>query len=193
MQHLAVYCGSSAGNNPVYTQLATELGNMMASRGIGLVYGGGQVGLMGQIADIVLASGGEVIGVIPDFLDTKEIGHKGCTKLHVVGSMHERKMLMYEKADAFVAMPGGFGTMDELFEILTWAQLGLHKKPIGLLNVAGYYNPLVAHVNNMQAEGFLKPIYRQMLLEAATPGALLEALDAYVAPDVKPWLKPGTT
>ena len=193
MKSIAVYCGSSAGKRAIYTEVAKEMGGLLAKRNMRLVYGGGKVGLMGVVADAVMDAGGEVIGVIPGFLNHKEIGHTGVTELHVVESMHERKMLMFNESDGFIAMPGGFGTMDELFEILTWAQLGLHPKPIGILNVDGYYNPFIQHVNHMMEEGFLKPIYRNMLLEAETPEALLEAMEAYVAPDVKPWLKPSAT
>ena len=193
MKSIAVYCGSSAGKRAIYTEVAKEMGGLLAKRNMRLVYGGGKVGLMGVVADAVMDAGGEVIGVIPGFLNHKEIGHTGVTELHVVESMHERKMLMFNESDGFIAMPGGFGTMDELFEILTWAQLGLHPKPIGILNVEGYYNPFIQHVNHMMEEGFLKPIYRNMLLEAETPEALLEAMEAYVAPDVKPWLKPSAT
>ena len=143
MKSIAVYCGSSAGTNPNYVAQAQALGAAMVAQGLTLVYGGGRVGLMGTIADAVLAHGGQVIGVIPDFLDDKELAHLGCTELHVVKTMHERKLMMADRADGFVAMPGGYGTLEELFEVLTWGQLGLHQKPVALLNVDGYYDHLL--------------------------------------------------
>src|ERR671932_40439 len=144
MRRLCVYAGSNAGARPEYARAAEELARELVARGIGLVYGGGRVGLMGVLADTVLAGGGEAIGVIPQALVDREVGHQGLTELRVVGSMHERKALMAELADAFVALPGGYGTWEEFFEIVTWVQLGLHPKPCGLLNVAGYYDPLLA-------------------------------------------------
>lgn len=193
MKSIAVYCGASAGDKPLYHEVATQMGHLLAARNIRLVYGGGRVGMMGAVADAVLEKGGQVMGVIPDFLDHKEVTHTGVTELKVVTSMHERKMIMVEESDGFIAMPGGFGTMDELFEILTWAQLGLHQHPIGILNVEGYYAGLLQHIGHMQAEGFLKPIYSDMVLEAPDPEALLATMEAYVAPKVKVWLKRETT
>ncbi|RZK33860.1 MAG: TIGR00730 family Rossman fold protein, partial [Hymenobacter sp.] len=156
MKSIAVYCGSSSGNKEEYTQQAQAMGRELARRGSTLVYGGGCVGLMGTIADAVLAEGGRVIGVIPGFLADKELAHKGCTELHVVETMHQRKLLMADLADGFVAMPGGFGTLEELFEVLTWGQLGLHGKPVGLLNTLGFYDALLALLGHMSAEAFLR-------------------------------------
>ncbi len=176
IRSLLVYCGANAGNKQVYHDAAVELGKVLAQENITLVYGGGSVGLMGIIADAVLQSGGKVSGVIPGFLDTKEIGHKGVTEMHVVASMHERKALMEKLSDTVVALPGGFGTMDELFEMLTWAQLGLHRKPVGLLNVNGYYDHFLAQLDVMVQEGFLNPSNRNLLVVATTPGELIERL-----------------
>ncbi len=142
MRRIAIYCGSSRGNDPVFENAAVQLARYLVSEGIGIVYGGGNVGIMGIIADAALAAGGEVIGVIPESLLAKELGHQGCTELHITRSMHERKQLMVDLSDAFIALPGGFGTLDELFETLTWLQLGFHGKPVGLLNVAGFFYPL---------------------------------------------------
>lgn len=173
---LCVFTGSAVGTRPVYRDAAVALGSQMAARGIGLVYGGGRVGLMGVLADAVLNGGGHVIGVIPGFLEAREVGHTGLTEQHVVPTMHERKALMADRADAFAAMPGGLGTLDELFEIFTWAQLGLHDKPIGLLNVAGYFDGLITLVDHMVAEGFVKPETRARLRVATSPEALLDQL-----------------
>ena len=155
MRRLCVFCGSAVGGRPVYAEQARQLGGLLAARRIGLVFGGGHIGLMGVLADAVLAAGGEAIGVIPQALMDKELAHRGLTQLHVVGTMHQRKALMADLADGFAALPGGFGTGDEFFEILTWGQLGLHAKPIGLLNTAGYFTPLLAWLDQMVAEGFL--------------------------------------
>ncbi|GAA4364691.1 TIGR00730 family Rossman fold protein [Hymenobacter saemangeumensis] len=193
MQSIAVYCGSSSGANPIYTEQAQALGAALAARGLTLVYGGGRVGLMGTIADAVLAHGGAVVGVIPDFLANKELAHTGCTELHVVKSMHERKLLMAERADAFIAMPGGYGTLEELFEVLTWGQLGLHHKPIGLLNVAGYYDHLLLALDRMQADALLRPENRAQLLQDASPEGLLAKLAAWRPVQVEKWLTPPTT
>ena len=149
MKSIAVFCGSAAGNNPIYTQLAAELGRTFARRGITLVYGAGNVGLMGVMADAALESGGRVVGAIPHFIKDKEVCHTGLTELITVESMHERKRIMADKADGFMSLPGGFGTMDELFEILTWKQLQLHRNPVGLLNWNGYYDHLIAHIGRM--------------------------------------------
>ena len=193
MISIAVYCGSSAGTNPLYVAPAQALGAALAAQGLTLVYGGGRVGLMGTIADAVLAHGGQVVGVIPDFLAHKELAHRGCTELHVVGSMHERKLLMAERADAFVAMPGGYGTLEELFEVLTWGQLGLHRKPVGVLNVAGYYDHLLLALDRMRDDELLRPENRAMLLQAADPADLLAQLAAYRPAPVEKWLSPPTT
>jgi uncharacterized protein (TIGR00730 family) len=179
MQRLCVFCGSSAGARTVYAEAARQLGKALAARGVGLVYGGGHVGLMGILADSVLELGGSVIGVIPQALVDKELAQAGLTQLHVVTTMHQRKALMADLADGFMALPGAFGTADELFEILTWAQLGLHAKPIGLLNVAGYFDPLRAWLDHAVREGFLRSAHRQLLLEAEDSERLLDLLEQY--------------
>ncbi len=173
---LLVYCGANEGFGSVYRDAAVELGTLLAKENITLVFGGGSIGLMGIVADAALQSGGKVSGVIPDFLDAKEIGHKGVTQMHLVGSMHERKALMEKLSDAIVALPGGFGTMDEIFEMLTWAQLGLHRKPVGLLNINNYYDHFLAQLDVMVREGFLTPSNRNLLVVAATPAELIERL-----------------
>lgn len=173
---LLVYCGANEGNGSVYRDAAAELGTLLAKENITLVFGGGSIGLMGIVADAALQSGGKVSGVIPDFLDAKEIGHKGVTQMHLVGSMHERKALMEKLSDAIVALPGGFGTMDEIFEMLTWAQLGLHRKPVGLLNINNYYDHFLAQLDVMVREGFLTPSNRNLLVVATSPAELIERL-----------------
>ncbi|MBA4285668.1 MAG: TIGR00730 family Rossman fold protein [Xanthomonadaceae bacterium] len=178
MRSICVFCGSRHGRNPVYTEAARELGRLLAERGIRLVYGGGRVGLMGEVADAVLAAGGEVIGVIPSLLIDKEVEHRGLTQLHEVGSMHERKALMEQLSDAFVVLPGGFGTLDEACEILTWAQLGLHRKPLGLVNTAGYYDQLSSFLDHVEQEDFLSSANRRRVLVEATPSAILDRLTA---------------
>ncbi|OGX82492.1 TIGR00730 family Rossman fold protein [Hymenobacter coccineus] len=193
MKSVAVYCGSSAGTNPAYVAQAQALGAALVAQDLTLVYGGGRVGLMGTIADAVLAAGGKVVGVIPGFLDDKELAHKGCTELHVVETMHERKLLMADRADAFIAMPGGYGTLEELFEVLTWGQLGLHQKPVGLLNVAGYYDHLLLALDRMRDDQLLRTENRAQLLQDASPAGLLAQLAAYRPPQVEKWLNPSTT
>ena len=190
---LCVFCGSSPGRDPVYAAAAAEFGIKMVEAGYHLVYGGGRVGLMGVVADSVMRAGGEVVGVIPHFLNSKEIGHDGVTRLEAVDTMHERKARMEKLSDAFVALPGGFGTYEEILEIITWGQLGLHRKPIGLLNLKGYYQPLLAQVDRGVEEGFIKPSYRQLLVSADNPTALLEALASYEPPEVEQWLAAGET
>lgn len=172
---LCIFCGSKPGDNPAYAEAAAELGRMLARQQIGLVYGGASVGLMGVIADAALQAGGDVIGVIPGSLVDMEIAHPDLTHMHVVGSMHERKALMTDLSDGFIALPGGIGTLEELFEIWTWAQLGLHKKPYVLLNVAGYYNQLIGFLDEVAAAQFLKQQNRDMLIIASTPA---EAIDS---------------
>jgi uncharacterized protein (TIGR00730 family) len=193
MKSVAVYCGSSSGNQTVYTQQAQEMGRELARRGLTLVYGGGCVGLMGTIADAVLAEGGKVIGVIPGFLADKELAHKGCTELHVVETMHQRKLLMADLAEGFVAMPGGFGTLEELFEVLTWGQLGLHGKPVGLLNTLGFYDALLALLDHMSGEAFLRSENRGQVLQHASAAALLDAMEAYQPVRLEKWLTSATT
>ncbi len=155
MQHIAVFCGANTGNDPAILEAAKAAGKAIAERGMGVVYGGGHVGLMGAVADAALHAGGEVLGVIPGFMVEKELAHSGLTELMIVRDMHERKMRMHQRSDAVIALPGGFGTMDELFELLTWRQLGLHAKPIGLLNVNGFYTPLLEQIARMERDGFL--------------------------------------
>ncbi|HZX26949.1 MAG TPA: TIGR00730 family Rossman fold protein [Telluria sp.] len=178
MKSIAVYCGSAHGAAPVYAEGARALGRAMAAQGLGLVYGGGNVGLMGVIADEVMRGGGTVIGVIPQALMDREVGHMGLTRLHVVKDMHERKAMMADLADGFIAMPGGMGTLEELFEMLTWSQLGIHHKPIGLLNVDGYYDRLLGFVAHMQEQGFVKPQHAALMMAESGPDALLARLRA---------------
>ena len=191
MKRLAVYCGSSMGNDPAFAGAAKEIGEAMAARGIGLVYGGGRLGLMGVVADAVLAAGGEAVGVIPEALMRREVGHVALTELHVVGSMHERKAMMADLSDGFIAMPGGYGTFEEFCEVLTWSQLGIHPKPCGLLNVAGYYAPLLAMFDHAVDEGFVRPQHRGIVLTAVDPAALLEQMAAFAPPVTEKWISPG--
>ena len=188
---LCVFCGSNAGQDPVYRQTARALGEALAAHGIGLVYGGASVGLMGAVADAVLAKGGEVTGVMPQALVDKEIAHEGLSDLRVVGSMHERKALMAELADGFIALPGGLGTFEELFEVWTWAQLGYHRKPCALLNAGGFYDKLTDFLDDVVERGFVKPIHRAMLIVESEPAALIEAVRAYEPPKVDKWIKAG--
>ena len=190
MQNLCVFCGSQVGTNGLYQQAAADLGRLLVQRGYGLVYGGGRVGLMGVIADAVLRDGGEVIGVIPESMVGRELAHPGLTRMHVVPSMHARKARMAELADAFIAMPGGYGTFDEVFEIISWAQLGIHRKPIGFLNVAGFFDALIACIEHAIAEGFITPEHRQLTVMADHPTALLDALAQYIPLPVHPWPLP---
>lgn len=191
IKSVTVFCGSSPGASPVYQQAAAALGQTLARQSIRLVYGGAKVGLMGVVADAALQAGGEVIGVLPHFLAGKEIAHAGLTELLLVETMHERKLKMAELSDASVSLPGGFGTMEEFFEVLTWAQLGLHAKPVGLLNINSFYEPLYALFDRMQQEQFLKPENRQLVLMAETAEELLQRFDSYVAPAVPKWLRKG--
>lgn len=193
MRRVCVFCGSSPGKRAEYLEAARETGRTLAQRGIGLVYGGGSVGLMGAVADAALAAGGEVVGIIPRALQLRELAHPGLTSLHVVGSMHERKARMAELSDGFVALPGGMGTLEELAEILTWGQLGLHARPCGLLDVAGYYGPLIAFLDRAVEEGFIRPEHRRLLLVADAPGRLLDLFSAWTPPAVERWIDRGTT
>jgi hypothetical protein len=188
-----VFCGSSFGSRPEYAAAATALGTILAGQEIGLVYGGAKVGLMGTIADAVLQAGGEVIGVIPEGLVLKEIAHSGLTELKVVHSMHERKALMASLSDGFIALPGGFGTFEEFCEILTWAQLGLHHKPCGLLNIAGYYDHLIAMFNHAVGEKLLKPEFRDFVLADTEPELLLAKMRSYRPPVTEKWITPKET
>ncbi|HZW60465.1 MAG TPA: TIGR00730 family Rossman fold protein [Woeseiaceae bacterium] len=187
MRAVCVYCGSSAGASPDYENAAIALADELLRRGLALVYGGANKGTMGILANAMLAGGGRVIGVIPRLLLEKEIAHESLTEQHVVESMHERKALMAEFADAFVALPGGFGTLEEIIETVTWAQLGLHAHPCGLLNVNGYFDALLAYLAHAEAEEFLRPPHRQMLLVDTQPAALLEQFATYRAPRVAKW------
>ncbi len=188
MKTVCVYCGSSVGSRDEYTQAARELGQLLAERALRTVYGAGNIGLMGVLADAALAAGGEVIGVIPAALVARELAHNGVTDLRIVHSMHERKALMADLSDAFIALPGGFGTFEELCEMLTWLQLGIHQKPCGLLNVAGYYDPLIAMFDRATDERFLRPQHRKLLQVAADPTELLDRLQSTVPPDTHKWL-----
>ncbi len=182
MHTLCVFCGSSRGKRPEYAQMAQALGREMATRGLGLVYGGSSIGMMGALADAMLAAGGEVTGVLPRGLFRREVAHPRLTHLHEVGSMHERKALMVELADGFIALPGGFGTYDELFEVVTWAQIGLHRKPIGLLDVCDFFEPLLAMVAHAAEEGFMPPEHRNLLMREENPTALLDRFESYTPP-----------
>lgn len=192
LRSVCVFCGSSLGNRPEYESAAVEVGSLFAERGIQLVYGGAKVGLMGAVADACLACGGRVIGVMPQFLADKEIAHAGLTELRIVASMHERKAIMADLSDAFIALPGGLGTLEEYFEASTWTQLGLQRKACGLLNVAGYYDGVLAQADRAVQDGFLKPQFRSLLFAHDEPRALLELLEQNV-PEVGPkwWLQPG--
>jgi uncharacterized protein (TIGR00730 family) len=189
MRALCVFCGSSPGGDPAYLAAAGAMGSAIADRGLTLVYGGAKVGLMGAVADAALAAGGKVIGVLPKALMIKEIGHHGLSQLEVVGSMHERKARMAELSDGFVALPGGAGTLEEIFEIWTWGQLGFHGKPAGFLNVAGYYDKLLGFLDHTVGEAFVKPVHRDMLIFRDAAGPLLDALAAYRAPAAEKWLE----
>ncbi|WP_276257608.1 TIGR00730 family Rossman fold protein [Haloglomus litoreum] len=182
MERICVYCGSSPGHDPAYRRAAREMGEELLARDLGLVFGGGSVGLMGTVADAVMDGGGEAIGVIPESLESKEVAHGGLTDLEVVESMHERKQRMVELSDGFVALPGGLGTLEEIFEVLTWAQLGIHEKPCGVLNVAGFYDGLVSHLDGATEAGFVSPTHRDLARVETHPGALLDAFAAYEPP-----------
>ena len=185
---VCVYCGSSPGTRPEYTEAAVELGRGLARRGWGLVYGGASVGLMGTVADAALAGGAAAVGVLPRPLGAKELAHPGLTELVIVGSMHERKAEMVRRSDGFVALPGGFGTLDETFEALTWAQLGIHEKPIALLNVVGYFDPLLAWMDRAVEDRLLRPQHRDMILVSDDVAEILDALVAYDPPTTAKWL-----
>lgn len=188
IQSICLFCGSNSGSNPAYAEAASDLGRGLAARDITLVYGGGNIGLMGVAADAVLAAGGRVIGVIPGFLKDKEVAHGGLSELHVTQTMHERKALMEDLSGGFIALPGGFGTYDELFEMLTWGQLSVHQKPIGLLNVAGFFDPLLAMVQHGVREGFIREDNLALFVVADTLPVLLEGMNAYRANPSAKWL-----
>jgi uncharacterized protein (TIGR00730 family) len=191
MKRICVFCGSNPGLRPDYAAAAQGLARVMAKRGIGLVYGGGHVGLMGIVADTIMAEGGEAIGVIPEALLRREVGHHGLTELHVVRSMHERKQLMADLSDGFIAMPGGYGTFEEFCEVITWSQLGIHPKPCGVLNVLGFYDALLAMFDHGVKEGFIHSQHRAMVLEDTDPGALIDGMAAFVPPRAEKWIGPG--
>ncbi len=193
MKRICVYCGSSPGRNPAYQEAGRTLGRALVERGLGLVYGGASVGVMGQVADAVLEAGGEAIGVIPEALAVKEVAHPALTEQHVVPSMHERKAMMADLSDGFVALPGGWGTFEEIFEILTWAQLGFHSKPCGLLNVDGYYDHLHAFLEHAIEEGFVKAEYRAMVIVESDPDKLLDRYAGYQPPVVRKWITRNET
>src|SRR5262245_59107787 len=193
MNRICVFTGSRPGAQLQYREAARELGRTLAERKIGLVYGGAQVGLMGSLADAVLEAGGQVTGVIPESLVAKEIAHHGLSTLRIVASMHERKALMADLADGFIALPGGWGTLEEFFEVLTWGQLGLHRKPCGLLNVGGFFDGLLSFIDHSIAEGFVRREHRSMVLVADTPNAMLEAFGGYAPPTVEKWIDRAAT
>jgi uncharacterized protein (TIGR00730 family) len=190
MRRLCVFCGSTTGQRALYADSARQLGELLAAHGVALIYGGGHIGLMGILADAVLRSGGQAIGVIPQALVDKELAHAGLTRLHIVTTMHERKALMADLSDGFAALPGAFGTGDELLEVLTWAQLGIHAKPVALLNVAGYFDSLTAWLDHAVAEGFLRSAHRRLLLQAENPQDLLVKLDGFrPGPATPKWIE----
>ncbi len=186
---VCVFCGSNTGRDERHTRAAEQLGRLLAQRHITVVYGGGRVGLMGVVADAALEAGGDVIGVIPRALDTRELAHDGLTEMHVVETMHQRKALMADLSDGFVALPGGLGTGDEFFEIVTWAQLGIHHKPCALLNVAGFFDPLIEYLDHCVDQGFVWPEHRRLVLVARHPADVLEQMYAYQPPNVERWIK----
>jgi uncharacterized protein (TIGR00730 family) len=190
MRSICVFCGSSLGRNPIYRTVAARVGTLVASRGLRLVYGGANLGLMGVLADAALSAGGEVIGVIPESLVAREIGHVGITELRVVASMHERKAQMADLSDGFIALPGAFGTLEEYCEILTWAQLGIHGKPCGLLDVAGYWSSLIRLFDHAVAEGFLHPDLRALVIEDDDSERLLARMERYMPPETTKWIAP---
>ena len=189
IRSVCIYCGSNPGNRPVYVQQAQAFARLLAQRGIRVVYGGASVGIMGAVANAALAEGGQVVGVIPQSLVDREVAHGGLSELIVTGSMHERKARMAELSDAFVALPGGVGTLEEIFEVWTWSQLGLHDKPCGLLNIEGYYDSLARFLDETVVNGFMRPAHRGMLLAADTGEALLSAFERYAPPVVAKWVE----
>jgi hypothetical protein len=187
-RRLCVFCGSSPGARPEYLEAASQVGRLLAHRGIGLVYGGGRVGLMGAVADAALADGGKVIGIIPGTLARKEVAHQGLADLRIVNSMHERKAQMAELSDGFLALPGGFGTLEELFEVVTWAQIGIHHKPCGLLNVEGYFDPMLSFLDHMLQERFVRPEHRSLILTDTDPARLLDRMEQFHSPVLDKWM-----
>ena len=193
MKRLCVYCGSSSGRLPDYAQVARQLARAMVNRNIGLVYGGASVGIMGEIANAVLEEGGDVIGIIPKGLFRKEVAHTGITELREVDSMHDRKSLMADLSDGFIALPGGLGTIEEIFEIITWSQLGMHRKPCGLLNVCHYYDKLIGFLDHAVSEQFIKEAHHSTILVDECPEALLEKFEVYEAPETVKWVDRKST
>jgi uncharacterized protein (TIGR00730 family) len=193
LKRICIFCGSSTGFNPVYRESAMAVGQYLAEKNIGLVYGGGSVGLMGAVAEAALTAGGEVIGIIPKDLYDKEIAHLGLRQLCVVGSMHERKALMGELSDAFIALPGGFGTLEELMEVITWSQLGIHLKPCGILNVAGFFDPLLAMCDYAVEQGFIRSVDRALVITDSEPEKLIDRVCSFKVPTATKWLTPNQT
>jgi len=193
MKSICVYCGSSPGRTETYSKTARDLGRVLVERDIKLVYGGASVGIMGVLADAVLEHGGQAVGVIPEALVKKEVAHHHLSELHVTGSMHERKMLMAELSDGFIALPGGIGTLEEISEIWTWAQLGFHKKPFGMLNIEGYFDTLIDFLDHTVLEQFVKQPHRSMLIVETDPDVLLDRFSCYIAPEVKKWIEQTET
>jgi len=192
-RNICVFCGSNAGRDPTFMTAARDLGALIARRDLTLIYGGGNVGLMGAVADGALAGGAKVVGIIPHALERKEVAHCGLTELVVCDTMHDRKRMMTERSDAFIAMPGGYGTMEEFFEVITWAQLGIHRNPCGLLNVAGFYDGLIRFLDHAEGEALLKPEHRRMILVESDAGRLLDAMQSYQPPTVDKWIEPDQT
>jgi uncharacterized protein (TIGR00730 family) len=193
MKRVCVFCGSSSGSLPIYQQVASNVGRLLAGHGYCVVYGGGRVGLMGALAEGTLAAGGEVIGIIPQALFEKEIGYSDLKDLRVVGSMHERKAMMAEISDAFLTLPGGFGTFEEFFEMVTWSQLGVHQKPCGLLNLNGFYDPLLAMCDHAVSQGFLREVDRKLILSDSDPEALIQRVLNFKVPESTKWLSSKQT
>lgn len=189
MKRICVFCGSQPGLRPIYQSTAEQLGQLLAQQSIELVYGGGKAGLMGIVADAALAAGGRVIGIIPESLVAREVGHDGLTELHVVKTLHERKAIMADLSDAFIVLPGGYGTLEELSEVLSWAQLGLHQKPCAFLNLEGFYDPLITFFDHLVAEKFLLPSSRSLVLEEKDPVTLLDRLATYQPVTVDRWIQ----
>lgn len=193
LKSICVFCGSNAGSRPAYVEAAKQMGKLLAGRGIQVVYGGGHVGLMGVVADAALESGGNVVGVIPRALADRELAHGEVTKMHVVDSMHDRKAMMADLSDGFVALPGGYGTFEELCEIITWSQLGIHQKPCGVLNVNGYYDPLLTQFDAAVEEGFMPAEHRRLVLSDDDPESLLDQLSGAEPPPVEKWIDSSET
>jgi uncharacterized protein (TIGR00730 family) len=193
IRSLCVFCGSNSGNDPIYANAARDFGVLLAKSNIALVYGGGHVGLMGIVADAVLAGGGKAIGVIPRMLWDREVGHRNLTEIHIVETMHERKAMMALLSDAFVALPGGLGTLEEIFEVWTWAQLGIHRKPLGFLDVLGFYAPLLSSLDRAVDAGFIRAQTRSMAIVDVDPASLLRRLSEYSPPVVEKWISAAET